>query len=175
MTIKLSLPAMTELKPRITVVGVGGAGGNAVNNMISAQLDGVEFVVANTDAQALSQSLTDHRIQIGINVTQGLGAGSNPAVGAQAAECDEGSQQCGEGDHRRQHRDRLVAGDAGHALARHTGRGRTRRTLSIRRLRFSRAAMSNACLPRHFCWKPLENVYRLPIAVSRGCFAAARR
>jgi cell division protein FtsZ len=86
MTIKLSLPAMTELKPRITVVGVGGAGGNAVNNMISAQLDGVEFVVANTDAQALSQSLTDHRIQIGINVTQGLGAGSNPAVGAQAAE-----------------------------------------------------------------------------------------
>ena len=86
MTMNLSIPAMTELKPRITVVGVGGAGGNAVNNMISAQLEGVEFVVTNTDAQALSQSLTDHRIQIGINVTQGLGAGSNPEVGTQAAE-----------------------------------------------------------------------------------------
>jgi cell division protein FtsZ len=86
MTIKLSLPAMTELKPRITVVGVGGAGGNAVNNMINAQLEGVEFVVANTDAQALSQSMTDHRLQIGTNVTQGLGAGSNPEIGAQAAE-----------------------------------------------------------------------------------------
>ena len=86
MTMNLSIPAMTELKPRITVVGVGGAGGNAVNNMISAQLEGVEFVVANTDAQALSQSLTDHRIQIGTNVTQGLGAGSNPEVGAQAAD-----------------------------------------------------------------------------------------
>ncbi len=86
MTINLGVPAMTELKPRISVVGVGGAGGNAVNNMITASLDGVEFVVANTDAQALSQSLTECRIQMGINVTQGLGAGSNPAVGYQAAE-----------------------------------------------------------------------------------------
>jgi cell division protein FtsZ len=77
-----------ELKPRITVVGVGGAGGNAVNNMIRAKLEGVEFVVANTDAQALTQSLVppDHRIQLGLNVTQGLGAGSKPDVGRSAAE-----------------------------------------------------------------------------------------
>ena len=86
MTINLSMPAVTELKPKITVLGVGGAGGNAVNNMINAQLDGVEFVVANTDAQALAQSMTDRRIQLGVNVTRGLGAGSNPDVGRQAAE-----------------------------------------------------------------------------------------
>ena len=86
MTINLSMPAVTELKPKITVLGVGGAGGNAVNNMIHAQLGGVEFVVANADAQALAQSLTDRRIQLGVNVTQGLGAGSNPDVGRQAAE-----------------------------------------------------------------------------------------
>jgi cell division protein FtsZ len=86
MTINLSVPRPTELKPRIAVVGVGGAGGNAVNNMISADLEGVEFVVANTDAQALAQSLTERRIQLGVNITHGLGAGSNPAVGRRAAE-----------------------------------------------------------------------------------------
>lgn len=77
-----------ELKPRITVVGVGGAGGNAVNNMIRAKLEGVEFVVANTDAQALTQSLVpvERRIQLGLNVTQGLGAGSKPDVGRSSAE-----------------------------------------------------------------------------------------
>lgn len=78
----------TELRPRITVVGVGGAGGNAVNNMIRAKLEGVEFVIANTDAQALSQSLVpaERRIQLGLHVTQGLGAGSKPDVGRSAAE-----------------------------------------------------------------------------------------
>src|ERR687892_1626723 len=87
MTINLSLPQKeSEIKPRITVVGVGGAGGNAVNNMISAALEGVEFIVANTDAQALGQSLADRRIQLGISITQGLGAGARPAVGKQAAE-----------------------------------------------------------------------------------------
>ena len=86
MTMKLSMPAVTELKPKITGLGVGGAGGNAVNNMINAQLGGVEFVVANTDAQALAQALTDRCIQMGPNVTQGLGAGSNPDVGRKAAE-----------------------------------------------------------------------------------------
>ena len=87
MTINLSLPQTeSEIKPRITVVGVGGAGGNAVNNMISAALEGVEFVVANTDAQALGQSLADRRIQLGITITQGLGAGARPEVGRQAAE-----------------------------------------------------------------------------------------
>jgi len=86
MTINLSVPAMTELQPRIIVVGVGGAGGNAVNNMINAELEGVDFIVANTDAQSLAQSRSERRIQLGINVTQGLGAGSNPDVGRRAAE-----------------------------------------------------------------------------------------
>ncbi|MEH7829427.1 cell division protein FtsZ [Gemmobacter denitrificans] len=75
-----------ELKPRITVFGVGGAGGNAVNNMIDKQLEGVEFVVANTDAQALHQSRAEARIQMGPKVTEGLGAGARPQVGAAAAE-----------------------------------------------------------------------------------------
>ncbi|MCW1920104.1 cell division protein FtsZ [Rhodobacter sp. KR11] len=75
-----------ELKPRITVFGVGGAGGNAVNNMIEKALEGVEFVVANTDAQALQQSRSGHKIQIGLKVTEGLGAGARPSVGAAAAE-----------------------------------------------------------------------------------------
>ncbi|WP_145105577.1 cell division protein FtsZ [Cereibacter sediminicola] len=75
-----------ELKPRITVFGVGGAGGNAVNNMIEQQLEGVEFVVANTDAQALQQSRATSKIQMGVKVTEGLGAGARPSVGAAAAE-----------------------------------------------------------------------------------------
>ena len=75
-----------ELKPRITVFGVGGAGGNAVNNMIDKNLEGVEFVVANTDAQALQQSRAERRIQMGTKVTEGLGAGARPTVGAAAAE-----------------------------------------------------------------------------------------
>jgi len=75
-----------ELKPRITVFGVGGAGGNAVNNMIDKQLQGVEFVVANTDAQALQQSRSSARVQLGVKVTEGLGAGARPSVGAAAAE-----------------------------------------------------------------------------------------
>ena len=86
MTINLRVPDLTELKPRITVFGVGGAGGNAVNNMIECGLKGVEFVVANTDAQALASSAAERRIQMGANVTEGLGAGSKPEVGAAAAE-----------------------------------------------------------------------------------------
>jgi cell division protein FtsZ len=70
----------------ITVIGVGGAGGNAVNNMIQSNLEGVDFLVANTDAQALEQSHCDRRIQLGVNTTQGLGAGSRPDVGRAAAE-----------------------------------------------------------------------------------------
>jgi cell division protein FtsZ len=80
------LSDLREMKPRITVFGVGGAGGNAVNNMITAGLEGVEFVVANTDAQALTMSKTARTIQMGIQVTQGLGAGSQPEVGRAAAE-----------------------------------------------------------------------------------------
>ncbi|MEI6282413.1 MAG: cell division protein FtsZ, partial [Alphaproteobacteria bacterium] len=86
MAISLSAPRATELKPRIVVFGVGGAGGNAVNNMIEAGLEGVEFVVGNTDAQQLQFSKTERRIQLGVQVTQGLGAGAHPEVGMSAAE-----------------------------------------------------------------------------------------
>ncbi len=86
MGINIGVPDENHLSPRITVVGCGGAGGNAVNNMILSQLEGVEFVVANTDAQALSQSATSRRIQLGTNLTQGLGAGSRPDTGRAAAE-----------------------------------------------------------------------------------------
>jgi cell division protein FtsZ len=87
MTLNLSMPTSPfEIKPRITVIGVGGAGGNAVNNMIRSNLEGVEFVVCNTDAQALAQSLCDRRIQLGRNITQGLGAGARAEVGRAAAE-----------------------------------------------------------------------------------------
>jgi cell division protein FtsZ len=86
MSINLGVPDLTELKPRITVFGVGGAGGNAVNNMIASGLRGVEFVVANTDAQALASSTAERRIQMGAHVTEGLGAGSKPEIGAAAAE-----------------------------------------------------------------------------------------
>lgn len=88
MTINLQIPSNKgeNLKPTITVVGVGGAGGNAVNNMIAAQLEGVNFVVGNTDAQALDAALTDRVIQLGAHITQGLGAGANPDVGRASAE-----------------------------------------------------------------------------------------
>jgi cell division protein FtsZ len=86
MALSLSAPRATELKPRIVVFGVGGAGGNAVNNMIEAGLEGVEFVVGNTDAQQLQFSKTERRIQLGVQVTQGLGAGAHPEVGMSAAE-----------------------------------------------------------------------------------------
>src|SRR6187399_390735 len=86
MSINLKIPDIRELKPRITVFGVGGAGGNAVNNMISAGLQGVDFVVANTDAQALTMSKAERIIQMGVAVTEGLGAGSQPEVGRAAAE-----------------------------------------------------------------------------------------
>lgn len=86
MTINLQKPDITELKPRITVFGVGGGGGNAVNNMITAGLQGVDFVVANTDAQALTMTKAERIIQMGVAVTEGLGAGSQPEVGRAAAE-----------------------------------------------------------------------------------------
>ena len=87
MTLNLMMTSpQQDLKPRITVFGVGGAGGNAVNNMIEKELEGVEFVVANTDAQALLQSKAEARIQMGPKVTEGLGAGARPQVGAAAAE-----------------------------------------------------------------------------------------
>jgi len=84
--LELKRPELTELKPRITVIGVGGAGGNAVTNMINANLQGVDFVVANTDAQALAASQAETRIQLGLKITQGLGAGSRPEIGRAAAE-----------------------------------------------------------------------------------------
>jgi cell division protein FtsZ len=86
MSINLKIPDIRELKPRITVFGVGGAGGNAVNNMITAGLQGVDFVVANTDAQALTTSRAERIIQMGVQATEGLGAGSHPDVGCTAAQ-----------------------------------------------------------------------------------------
>jgi cell division protein FtsZ len=86
MAINLKVPESQELRPRITVLGVGGAGGNAVNNMIESGLEGVDFVVANTDAQALAQSKATRRIQLGATTTEGLGAGAQPEVGAKGAE-----------------------------------------------------------------------------------------
>ena len=86
MALNITPPDISELKPRITVFGVGGAGGNAVNNMITAGLQGVDFVVANTDAQALTMSKAQRIVQMGTQVTQGLGAGSQPDVGAAAAQ-----------------------------------------------------------------------------------------
>src|ERR1700729_1701541 len=86
MSINIKAPELRELKPRIMVCGVGGAGGNAVNNMIVSGLVGVDFIVANTDAQALSSSRAERIIQMGLQVTEGLGAGSKPEVGRAAAE-----------------------------------------------------------------------------------------
>ncbi|MGN6691758.1 MAG: cell division protein FtsZ [Sphingopyxis sp.] len=86
MSINIGPPQVDELKPRIAVIGVGGAGGNAIANMIAARVEGVDFVVANTDAQALNASPAERRIQLGTQITQGLGAGSRPEVGRAAAE-----------------------------------------------------------------------------------------
>ena len=86
MSINIGPPSVEELRPRITVIGVGGAGGNAIANMIQAEIEGVDFIVANTDAQALNAAVAEHRIQLGPDITQGLGAGSRPEVGRAAAE-----------------------------------------------------------------------------------------
>jgi cell division protein FtsZ len=86
MPINLKAPQLKELKPRIVVCGVGGAGGNAINNMIASGLSGVDFVVANTDAQALGSSRAQRIIQMGLQLTEGLGAGSRPEIGKAAAE-----------------------------------------------------------------------------------------
>ena len=80
MSIDFIRPEVDELRPRISVIGVGGAGGNAIANMMGADVQGVEFIVANTDAQALNNSTADRRIQLGLKITQGLGAGSRPEI-----------------------------------------------------------------------------------------------
>ncbi len=86
MSINIGPPSVEELRPRITVIGVGGAGGNAITNMIEAEIEGVDFIVANTDAQALNNAVAEHRIQLGPDITRGLGAGARPEVGRAAAE-----------------------------------------------------------------------------------------
>ena len=86
MVLNLSVPELKELKPKITVIGVGGAGGNAINNMIDSGLAGVDFVAANTDAQALTKSRSDCKIQLGVQITKGLGAGSHPDIGKSSAD-----------------------------------------------------------------------------------------
>src|SRR5436305_14264891 len=85
MSIDFIRPEVDELRPRISVIGVGGAGGNAIANMMRADVQGGDFVVANTDAQALNASTADRRIQLGIKITQGLGAGARPAIAGPAA------------------------------------------------------------------------------------------
>ena len=84
MSINIGPASDDDLRPKIMVVGVGGAGGNAIANMMQAQIEGVEFIVANTDAQALSTSPSDKRIQLGPDITGGLGAGARPEVGKAA-------------------------------------------------------------------------------------------
>nr|MBA3897430.1 cell division protein FtsZ [Sphingomonadaceae bacterium] len=86
MSIEFLPPEVDELRPRISVIGVGGAGGNAIANMIASQVRGVDFIVANTDAQSLNTSAAERRIQLGLKITQGLGAGSRPEIGKAAAE-----------------------------------------------------------------------------------------
>jgi cell division protein FtsZ len=86
MSIDFIRPEVEELRPRISVIGVGGAGGNAIANMIHSDVQGVDFIVANTDAQALNHSMADRKIQLGLKITQGLGAGSRPEIGKAAAE-----------------------------------------------------------------------------------------
>src|SRR3546814_20804916 len=86
MSIDFIRPEVDELRPRISVIGVGGAGGNAIANMINSDVQGVDFLVANTDAQALNASQADQKIQLGLKITQGLGAGSRPEIGKAAAE-----------------------------------------------------------------------------------------
>ena len=86
MSIEFMPPEVDELRPRISVIGVGGAGGNAIANMIASGVQGVDFIVANTDAQALNTSAAERRIQLGLKITQGLGAGSRPEIGKAAAE-----------------------------------------------------------------------------------------
>ncbi|MEO0872020.1 MAG: cell division protein FtsZ, partial [Pseudomonadota bacterium] len=86
MSINIGMAASDDLRPRITVIGIGGAGGNAIENMIAAEIEGVDFIVANTDAQALSSSPAEKRIQLGPEITNGLGAGARPEVGKAAAE-----------------------------------------------------------------------------------------
>ena len=86
MTIKITAPELRELKPRIVVLGVGGAGGNAINNMLEAGIEGVEFFAANTDAQALKMNFAECKIQLGANLTRGLGAGAKADIGQAAAD-----------------------------------------------------------------------------------------
>ena len=86
MSIEFMPSEVDELRPRISVIGVGGAGGNAIANMIASNVQGVDFIVANTDAQALNTSAAERRIQLGLKITQGLGAGSRPEIGKAAAE-----------------------------------------------------------------------------------------
>ena len=86
MAINITAPELRELKPRIVVLGVGGAGGNAINNMLEAEIEGVEFFAANTDAQALKMNFAECKIQLGANLTRGLGAGAKADIGQAAAD-----------------------------------------------------------------------------------------
>ena len=149
MSIDFIRPEVDELRPRISVIGVGGAGGNAIANMMRADVQGVDFVVANTDAQALNDSTADRRIQLGLKITQGLGAGSRPEIGRAAAEetLDEiiaGARRRAHVLHRRRHgrrhRHRRRPGHRqGRARQGHPDRRRGHQAVRVRR-RAPRAA-----------------------------------
>ena len=143
MSIDFIRPEVDELRPRISVIGVGGAGGNAIANMMRADVQGVDFVVANTDAQALNASVADRRIQLGLKITQGLGAGSRPEIGRAAAE--ESIEEIMRGArgrahvlhrrrHGRRHRHRRRAGHRqGGARPRHPDGRRVHQAVRVRR------------------------------------------
>ncbi len=149
MTINLRVPASMELHPKITVFGVGGAGGNAVTNMIKSELEGVDFVVANTDAQALTGSKAERKIQMGSHITQGLGAGARPEVGTSggrrvARRDRRKSRRRPYGVHHRRHGRRHRIGRSarhrqGRARSRHLDRRRRHQAVSIR----GRAALAH--------------------------------
>ena len=143
MSIDFIRPEVEELRPRISVIGVGGAGGNAIANMIQSDVQGVDFIVANTDAQALNHSLADRKIQLGLKITQGLGAGSRPEIGKAAAEealteIEAGARRRAYVLHRRRHgrrhRHRRRADHRqGGARPRHPDRRRRHQAVQLRR------------------------------------------
>ena len=151
MSIEFVRPEVDELRPRISVIGVGGAGGNAIANMIEAEVQGVDFLVANTDAQALNHSPAERRIQLGLRITQGLGAGSRPEIGRAAAEETHRADRKGarrrahvlhRRRHGRRHRHRCGPGHRqGGARSRHPDGGRRDQALLRSR---ARAGMRSA-------------------------------
>ncbi len=173
MSIDFIRPEVDSFRPRISVIGVGGAGGNAVANMMRADVQGVDFIVANTDAQALNASSADRRIQLGLKITQGLGAGSRPEIGRAAAEDDRRHRararrrphvlhRCRNG---RRHRHRCCAGDRqGGARPRDLTVGVVTKPFAFEGARRGRSADAGIGLQQHvdtLIVIPNQNLFRL--------------